>query len=47
MKLLVTTNSDDKVKEMTDFTHPIIKHFAKKWGADFKVISKGCLLALP
>jgi len=39
MKLLVTTRADDKIKEMTDLTHPIIKKFANKWNADFLILS--------
>lgn len=40
MNLLVTTTADKKIKEMTDLSHPIIKKFAKKWGADFLVLDK-------
>lgn len=37
MRLLIVTRSDNNIKEMTDITHPIIKSFAKKIGADFEV----------
>lgn len=40
MKLLVTTTADENIKDMTDLTHPIIKKFAKKWGADFLVLDQ-------
>ena len=40
MKLLVTTTADKNIKDMTGLTHPIIKSFTKKWGADFLVLSK-------
>lgn len=39
MKLLVTTRADHKIKEMTDLTHPQIKAYAEKLGADFLVLS--------
>lgn len=38
MKLLVTTRADEGIRDMTDLTHPIIKRFAKRWGADFSVL---------
>ena len=38
MKLLVTTRADDNIKWYTDFTHPCLQSFAKKWGADFKIL---------
>ncbi len=34
-KLLVITRCDEKIKPVTDITHPIIKKFAKDWNADF------------
>lgn len=37
-KRLLITRADDNITEMTDLTHPIIKHFAEEWGADFKVL---------
>ena len=39
MKLLITTRADEGIKHWTDITHPIIKEYAKKVGADFKVMS--------
>ena len=39
MKLLLTTQADDNIKDITDITHPIFKQFAKKWKADFFVIN--------
>jgi hypothetical protein len=39
MKLLITTRADGGIKDWTDITHPIIKNYAKKVGADFKVMS--------
>jgi len=38
MRLLVVTRADESVVEYTRFTHPIIRMFAKKWGAEFKVL---------
>ncbi len=38
MKLLVVTRADESVVEYTQFTHPIIRMFAEKWGAEFKVL---------
>ena len=40
MKLLVTTIADRNIKEMTDLTHPIIKKFTRKWGADFLILDQ-------
>ena len=40
MKLLITTTADEKVREMTNLTHPIIKKFAKMWNADFLILDK-------
>lgn len=37
MKLLIATRADNNIREMTDITHPVIKYFAQKWGADFEV----------
>tara|TARA_Y100001963_G_scaffold160065_1_gene267535 strand:- start:3287 stop:3985 length:699 start_codon:yes stop_codon:yes gene_type:complete len=39
MKLLITTRADDGIKSMTDYTHPLIKKYADKVGADFLVMS--------
>lgn len=38
MKLLITTRADSGIKEMTDITHPIIKKYAQRVGADFMVL---------
>jgi len=38
MKLLVITRADESVVEYTRFTHPIIRMFAEKWGAEFKIL---------
>ena len=35
MKLAVVTRVDDRVKEQSDLTHPILEDFCEKWGADF------------
>jgi len=40
MKLLVVTRTDERHKEMAALTHPIMREFAKKWAADFRVLSK-------
>ena len=40
MKLLVVSRADKNVREISDLTFPIIKKFAKKWNADFMVLSK-------
>lgn len=34
-KNAIVTRADNSVKEMTDFTHPIIKQYAHECGADF------------
>ena len=39
MKLLITTRADKNIKDITDLIHPIIKSFAKKWNADFSILS--------
>ena len=39
MKLCIVTRSDGRIKEMTDITHPILKRYAKKCGAEFKILS--------
>lgn len=38
MKKLIVTRADKNIKEMTDLTHPFIKEYAEKCGADFKVL---------
>jgi len=38
MKLLVITRADESVVEYTQLTHPIIRMFAEKWGAEFKIL---------
>lgn len=40
MKLLMVTRTDGKHKSMADLTHPIMRNFAEKWGADFFILSK-------
>jgi len=39
MKLLITTRADEKISEMTDITHPILKAYADEVGADFRILS--------
>jgi lipopolysaccharide biosynthesis glycosyltransferase len=39
MKLLITTRADEGIKDMTDITHPIMKNYAERVGADFLVLS--------
>ena len=39
MKLLITTRADDGIKEMTDITHPILRRYADRVGADFMILS--------
>ena len=38
MKKLLTTLSDDNVYEYTKYTLPVFEMWAKKWGADFKIL---------
>ena len=38
MKLLITTRSDERVKHFSDISHPIIKKYADKVGADFMIL---------
>ena len=40
MKLLMVTRTDNKHRPIADLTHPIMRRFAKKWGADFLILSK-------
>lgn len=37
MKKCVVTRCDSKIKEMSDITHPILKRYAKKCNADFRI----------
>jgi lipopolysaccharide biosynthesis glycosyltransferase len=39
MKLLVTVRADENIKGYTEITIPSIMEHAKKWGADFKLLS--------
>lgn len=39
-KYLVVTRADDNIKQMTDITLPIMREYAEKCGADFKIISE-------
>jgi len=38
MKKLIVTRADENIKEMTNITHPILRKYAEKCGADFKII---------
>lgn len=38
MKNLIVTKADENIKEMADITHPVMKRYAKKCNADFKVL---------
>lgn len=38
MKLLMATRADKSVTSYTKYTHPILKMFAKRWGAEFKIL---------
>jgi len=40
MKLLMVTRSDKKFAPIASLTHPILQIFAKKWNADFIILSK-------
>jgi len=40
MTNLIVTRADDGIKEMCEITHPILKWYAKKCEADFKVLSE-------
>ena len=40
MKLLVTTRSDDSFSSVSAYTHPFIKAYANKVGADFSILSE-------
>jgi len=37
-KLLMATRADESVIAYTKYTHPILKMFAKKWDAEFKIL---------
>jgi len=39
MKLAIVTRADDKVKEFTDITLPIMRKYAKFCNADFKILT--------
>ncbi len=38
MKLLMVTCADERIATYTKHTHPIMRKFAEKWSAEFKVI---------
>lgn len=38
MKLLMVTRADESVTAYTKYTHPILRLFTKRWGAEFKVL---------
>jgi len=38
MRLLMVTRADESVASYTRYTHPILKRFAEKWGAEFKIL---------
>ena len=38
MKLLMVTRADESVVAYTKYTHPILRRFAEKWGAEFRVL---------
>lgn len=40
MNYLVVTRADSKVSEMTEITHPVLKDYAKRCGADFAVLTE-------
>jgi len=39
MKLALVTRADENVKEMTDVTHPVIKKYAERCGAEFIILT--------
>ena len=39
MKLLMVTSADESVTAYTKHTHPILRKFAERWGADFRILS--------
>ncbi len=40
MRLLLVTRADEAFAPISRLTHPILKKYAKKWGADFIILSK-------
>ena len=38
MKLLITTRSDEKINEISSISHPVLKAYAKRVGADFMIL---------
>ena len=38
-KLAIVTRADGNIKNMTDITLPVMREYAKKCGADFKILS--------
>jgi len=39
-KLFIATCADDSLKEYSDFTLPIIRFYAHKWNAEFRILDK-------
>ncbi len=39
MRTAIATRADDTIKEMTDITHPIMRKYAEKIGADFIILN--------
>ena len=40
MKKLLVTRADNNIKEMCEITHPVLKRYADKCNAEFKIISE-------
>ena len=40
MKKLITVRADSNISGYTDITLPLIKKYAEKWGADFKLLTE-------
>ena len=40
MRTAIATRADNTIKEMTDITHPIMREYAKKIGADFIILDE-------
>jgi len=40
MKLLMVTTADESVAIYTKYTHPILRIFAERWKAEFRILSK-------
>lgn len=38
MKLLMVTRADESVMAYTKYTHPILRMFAERWGAEFRIL---------